>query len=190
VLAKINAVRADPAGYARELEDYESTFEGRVAYLPGDPNGRLTREGRPAVEEAITFLLRQRPLPPLQRAPMLTRAAGRYADIQGASGATGHYGADRSSPGSRVQAEGGSGFVAEIISYGPLTPDDVVRQFVIDDGVPSRGHRMLMFGAAYRFAGVGCAEHRVYGGECVVDLGQTIDGRPGPIILPARSNSP
>jgi hypothetical protein len=44
--------------------------------------------------------------------------------------------------------------------------------------VPSRGHRKLLFTGDFRFAGVGCAEHRRFQHICVVDLSSTANGAP------------
>ncbi len=59
---------------------------------------------------------------------------------------------------------------AEAISYGYQSPQDVVRQLIVDDGVPGRGHRQVLFDASLRFAGVGCGPHRLYGAMCVIDF--------------------
>ena len=81
-------------------------------------------------------------------------------------------------PGDRVKARGGDIYVGETIAYGPRDAATVVRQFVVDDGVPRRGHRALLFSAAFRFAGADCAPHPVYGSVCVVDYSGTSDGSP------------
>jgi uncharacterized protein YkwD len=159
-----------------------------VLYLPGDPNGIYTREGVSAVDEAIDFLERQRPLPPLSRGDLLALAAQDHADDQGAAGATGHRSGDGAGPGDRVRRRGGDIYVGESISYGHADATAVVRQLVVDDGVPGRGHRTLLFKNDFRFAGVGCGEHSRYGYMCVVDLAATVNGKPA---LPQwASNTP
>ena len=87
----------------------------------------------------------------------------------------GTYGAG---PGERVRRRGGDIFVGESISYGMADADAVVRQLIVDDGVPGRGHRILLFKNDFRFAGVGCSGHRRYGHMCVVDLAANRDGAP------------
>jgi hypothetical protein len=59
--------------------------------------------------------------------------------------------------------------LAETISYGENTPAGVVRQLVIDDGVPSRGHRAIILAAGLNHVGVGCGTHPKYQFECVED---------------------
>lgn len=178
VLERINHARQNPRDYAEELRDYRRYFEGDIVYLPDAPDGVYTREGVAAVDEAIDFLERQAPLPPLDHGGLLALAAQDHADDQGAAGATGHRSRDGAGPGDRVRRRGGDIFVAESISYGMADADAVVRQLIVDDGVPGRGHRTLLFKNDFRFAGVGCGGHRRYGAMCVVDLAATADGQP------------
>lgn len=177
VLERINHARQHPRDFADDLREFRRYFDGDILYLPGDRNGVYTREGVSAVDEAIEFLERQAPLPPLSRGDLLALAAQDHADDQGAIGATGHVSRDGAGPGERVRRRGGDIFVGESISYGMADADAVVRQLIVDDGVPGRGHRTLLFTDNFRFAGVGCGEHRRYGHICVVDLAATIDGK-------------
>ena len=161
VLAEVNFARAHPADYARELRD--------AARQPDDGYSSLAYEDRDAVEEAIGFLMRQPPLPPLQPDIRLAAAARAHTSAQGPRGELGH-----GAPGSlglRLQRNGmWAGLAAEDISYGHDTARDVVRQLIIDSGVPDRGHRANIFGRAYQMAGVGCGAHSVYGSMCVIDF--------------------
>ena len=178
VLAQINEARQNPRAYAAVRRAFRRFFDGDILYLPGDPNGVITREGASAVDEAIDFLEHQRPLPPLDRGALLALAAQDHVDDQGAMGSTGHKSRDGAGPGQRVQRRGGDIYVSETISYGHAQADAVVRQLIVDDGVPGRGHRVLLFKDDYRFAGVGCGDHIRYGYMCVVDLSATVNGKP------------
>ncbi|MDQ0250748.1 hypothetical protein J2W22_002812 [Sphingomonas kyeonggiensis] len=181
VLTEINYAREHPQEYAEMLREYREFFDGRVLFLPGDPNGVITNEGIPAVDEAIDFLERQAPLPPLSRAELLVLAAQDHADDQGAYGGSGHVSRDGSSPGDRVKRRGGDIYVGEGIWYGNGDAGAVVRSLIVDDGVRGRGHRALLFQADFRYAGVGCGAHRRFGNICVVDFSGTADGSP---VLP------
>lgn len=180
VLARINYARQHPREYARQLRAYRSYIHDGILFLPGDENGVYTREGTDAVDEAIDFLENQPALPALTEGELLSLAARDHADEQGEIGGEGHVSRDGGGPGDRVKRHGGDRFVAESISYGFADADAVVRQLIIDDGVPSRGHRTLLFTGDFRYAGVGCAEHRRLGYLCVVDLSGTADG--GPVV--------
>ncbi|RYY23107.1 MAG: CAP domain-containing protein [Sphingomonadales bacterium] len=178
VLDEINFARQHPQQYAEQLREYREYFDGRIVFLPGDQNGIYTHEGVAAVDEAIAFLERQAPLPALSAGDILMLAALDHAEEQGATGATGHASRNGTGPGDRVRKRGGDIYVGESIYYGVGQPDMVVRSLIIDDGVARRGHRALLFTANFRFAGVGCAEHRRHGHMCVVDLSATENGGP------------
>jgi uncharacterized protein YkwD len=177
VVAEINRLRADPQGYAEELRAYRQQFRGRLV-ADGNPGGTLTREGVKAVDEAIRALARQPALPPLQTSRLLAAAAQDHADDQGPRGLVGHQSASGATPSQRVVARGGGPYISETISYGSTSARAVVRQLVVDDGVPDRGHRLALLSSDFRYAGAGCGPHAVYVAMCVVDFGRTIDGRP------------
>ena len=43
-------------------------------------------------------------------------------------------------------------------------------QLIIDDGVPDRGHRRILFSPAYTQVGVGCGPHPEWRRMCVLDF--------------------
>jgi hypothetical protein len=157
VLAEINLARTQPQAYARRLSQ-QASYGGWTGYAD---QGEL--------EEAIDFLLRQSPLPPLGRDPRLEAAAREHAAGQGPSGEEGH--GRPGALGERLTRHGlFAGLSAENIAYGPGDPRDMVVQLIVDAGVPSRGHRRNIFGRSYQAAGVACGGHRLYGGMCVIDF--------------------
>lgn len=187
VLAEINRARTQPRETAAALRQYRARFDGRVVREPGDPVGVRTVEGRRAVDEAIVFLERQEPLPPLAHGPVLARAARGWAAAQGSDGGVGHQGGG-ASVGTRMRAAGGDIYVGETISYGMRHAAAVVRQLIVDDGQPRRGHRALVFSRGFRFAGVGCGGHARYRSMCVIDYASTPDG--GPVLPQIASAQP
>lgn len=187
VLAEINSLRADPAGYARVLREYRARIRGKVIFDADDNLVEISNEGVRAVDEAIAALERAAPLPRLLAGNILAVAAADHASYQSATGEIGHN-SRGTGPGDRVMARGGGRFVSEVISYGQRTPRDVVRQFLVDDGVPSRGHRLLLLTGHYRFAGVGCDSHARWQAMCVVKLADQPDGSaPLPPVRLARA---
>jgi uncharacterized protein YkwD len=159
VLAELNFARARPAEYARELR--------REINGSDDPA---------AVEEAIDFLERQDSLPPLEGDRRIAAAARQHTASQGPRGDVGHGPAG--TLGRRLREQGvWAGLSAENISYGYDDPRDVVRQLIIDSGVPGRGHRRNIFGSAYQLAGVACGPHRAYGYMCVIDFAGALPPR-------------
>ncbi|NIJ07873.1 uncharacterized protein YkwD [Sphingomonas vulcanisoli] len=175
VLATFNFARTQPTAYVETLVAYRGFFHANAVIIPGQRVAMQTTEGRPAVDETIAFLQAQSGLGMLQPSETLRRAAADYVTEQSHSGDTGHFGADGSSPGDRVARQGGGDQVAEVIAYGAQDAKDVIRQLLIDDGVPDRGHRIAMFSAHLRYAGVACGPHPQYGTMCVIDMADTPD---------------
>ena len=156
ILDEVNLARTRPAEYAK-----------RVRQDPG-----LKEEDPAAVAEALAFLIRQKPLPPLKPDDGLAAAARFHAAAQGRTRAIGHVSPDGKTLGQRLQIHGVRvGAAAENISYGYDDPRAVVRQLIVDSGIPDRGHRTNIFGQAYDAAGVSCGEHREYRSMCVIDFG-------------------
>ena len=177
VLAELNRLRADPAAYAESLRSFRTLFRGDLVVTPGPGPDIETEEGVAPVDEAIEALADHAARAPLHPGGTLAAAAGDHAAEQGAHGTVGHEGLDGAAPGDRVRRVGGGEYVGEVIAYGSDSAADVVRQFVVDDGVPDRGHRHLILSPDVRFAGVSCGPHPVYRSMCVVKLSRTPDGR-------------
>ncbi len=152
VLQEINLARVDPAAYAQIVAH---TAE---AYRPED------------VREAVDFLERQPPLPPLAPDARLTDVARDLVAFQEATGAVGHGVKDETFAARLRQEQVFAGITGEIVSYGEPTARRVVVQFLIDPDTPGRGHRGNIFDRLYDHAGVACGAHHSLGEVCAVDL--------------------
>lgn len=177
IVTELNFVRQHPRRYAERLRAYRRYFRGKIVHYPGKPEGLRTEEGVAAVDEAIAFLRRQPPVPPLAPASLLADAAGAHVAEQGPRGATGHLSRNGDDPRDRIRQRGGGDYVAETITYGPPSAAEVVRQLVVDDGVPRRGHRRTVFAMEMRFVGVRCGAHKSYRVMCVAEFARKPDGR-------------
>ena len=173
IVAELNAARTDPAGYARKVRAFRALFRGDRIERPGE-TAVVTREGVAAVDEAIAFLERQTPLPALRGQAGLDRAAGDHAADQARSGAVAHAGGDGSSPGERMRRYGRWSATGEAIAYGPHRAEDVILQLIVDDGVPDRGHRRILFNPVYEQIGAACAPHPVWREVCVLDFARPV----------------
>ncbi len=173
VLKEMNRLRADPRGYASELAGDRELFHGRLFEQP-DRTPLETVEGVAALDEAIRDLESASPLPGLDASAGLALAARDHAVDLGSHGARGHVGSDGSTMRGRLERYGHfMGTSGEVISFGPDLAYDVVRELVIDDGVPDRGHRVNLLRPEFRVAGVACGHHRSMRFVCVIDFATT-----------------
>ncbi len=172
VLAEINLARSQPRSYAGFIRQFRGQFRGKTYALPGSSTTRVqTSEGLAAVDEAIRYLARQKPLPQLSWSDGLAGAAAELAEEQGRSGGTGHTGRQSHGVQERIERHGKwEREIAENIGYGPKEARSMVMQLIIDDGVRDRGHRKNTFTPAFRTAGVACGSHPGFGSMCVIDF--------------------
>jgi len=176
LVAEINHVRTDPAGYAAILVAKKPFYRGRriVVAPKGDQDlevtAEITQEGLPALDEAVAALRTTRRRGQLQLSMRLCRAARDHVVKQGSAGTEGHSDSG-GAPLDRIRVYiPDVRAVAENISYGRWTARDVVFHQLVDDGVADRGHRKNLLDATFESIGVNCGHHRVYGIMCVIDL--------------------
>mmetsp|Transcript_40105 Transcript_40105/g.45825 ORF Transcript_40105/g.45825 Transcript_40105/m.45825 type:complete len:418 (+) Transcript_40105:24-1277(+) len=180
-----NKARSNPQEFARRLEQQLQFFDDKLLKLPGQIPLK-TKEGKEAVLEAIAFLESQTPLPPLKILNGLSWAAQDHALDIGGTGKCGHEGATGSNPHERMTKYGRiQGYSSENIGFGERTGFGVLTQLIVDDGVPSRGHRKNVFNEHLTMTGVGVASHKKYG-SCVVlsYAGNFIDETVSPVEYP------
>lgn len=170
VLDEMNRLRMDPQAYIPVLQEYRDQFQGDQVVRPGRVTIQ-TREGVAAVDEAIRFLRRQPPLPPLRPDRILSLTARDHVADQGPTGFVGHYGSDGWDFSTRVVRRGGEPYGGENISYGFDTAREVMIQLLVDDNIQDRGHRVNLFRPGYVRAGVGCGPHSLFYYMCVIDYG-------------------
>ncbi len=170
VLREINLARTQPVKYAAALEQMKSYYEGKLFKRPGEETV-LTEEGIPALEEAARFLRKVKPVPSLAPSRGLSLAAKDHVREQGPRGAIGHRGRDGSTIADRLKRYGRwQTAFGENISYGESQARMIVAVWIIDDGVPERGHRDNLFNADFRTAGVAFGKHTAFKSMCVVDF--------------------
>ncbi|OGU12641.1 MAG: serine protease [Geobacteraceae bacterium GWC2_58_44] len=171
VLAETNLARTQPARYAGYLRDMRPLFIGKAYRLPGSVAMVMTSEGVAALDEAIGYLSKQAPLPPLAWSQGLAEAAADLVRDQGQTGQVGHEGGRSGGMQARIERHGTwTGRIAENIGYGPGTARLMVIELIVDDGVPGRGHRKNTFTRAFSVAGAACGPHPLYRHMCVMDF--------------------
>jgi uncharacterized protein YkwD len=167
IVAELNLARTRPELYMEILNDYRAYIRGNRLEKPGE-TPIVLEEGTKAVDEAITFLKKQRALSPLALSRGLSLAARDHALDQGRTGQTGHTGSDRSTMGTRIERYGQWQQTAgENIAYGGKTARDFMIQLIVDDGVPNRGHRTNIFNPDFLVVGIAVGTHPVFRTICV-----------------------
>jgi hypothetical protein len=90
---------------------------------------------------------------------------------QSSSGGIGHKGSDSTLIEERVKLYGSwQGGIGENITYGDDSARERILTWLIDDGVPSRGHRRRLLSNDYNVAGVSCGAHPEFSAMCVLTL--------------------
>ena len=165
-----NEVRKNPKMLIPKLKAMLPKFTGKTYKEPGSNMNWRTNEGAPAVQEAIDFLQKQKSVASLDWSDALRKAARDHVNDMGPTGKTGHTGTDGSDPFTRMKRytalKGQSG---ENIQYGVNDPEKAIEALIIDDGVPSRGHRTGIFNDAFKSVGIYTGDHKVYRVQTVLD---------------------
>jgi hypothetical protein len=128
-------------------------------------------EGPSVINEAVRFLEKARPLPPLAFSDGICSSALTHVLDLGPSGGRGHVGSDRTMPWDRMARFGQwSGQAGENIYYGQRDARGIVIALIVDDGDRGRGHRKNIFSTAFHYAGIACGRHASFGTICVIDF--------------------
>jgi uncharacterized protein YkwD len=184
--AKENSATADSdsvsaASVIRELNLARENPKLYATFVAESRPSHMIEHGR-AVDEAIRFLKKTRPLQPLTRSTGMSRAAADHCAEQ-VEGQLGHDGSDRSSPGDRISRYGSwSTAWGENISYSRKTAREVVLALIIDDGVRSRGHRKNIFNPKFNYAGAAFGPHARYRTVCTIDFAGGYAERAEPLV--------
>lgn len=167
VLEEMNLARTNPDQYASYLEALRKYYKDKTFKQPGVAAVE-TIEGASALEEAISYLRKAAPLPPLQISKGMCLGAKDQTFDQSKTGDVNHQGKDKSFSWDRVARYGEwKTPVSENIAYDSGTARDIVINLIIDDGVSTRGHRNNIFNSSYIVTGVSCGSHPLFGGMCV-----------------------
>ncbi|HTZ38584.1 MAG TPA: CAP domain-containing protein [Syntrophales bacterium] len=168
IVKEVNLARINPGFYASWLRGTRPYYQGTQLKRPGEVAIR-TKEGLTAVDEAIRSLQVQKPVGALDWSRGLSLAARDLVAPQGAAGEFGHKGPDGSMPSERIGRHGTwESIIGENVAYGQRTARDVVAAFIVDDGVPGRGHQKNLYNPAFHVMGVDCGPHSVYGTMCAI----------------------
>lgn len=185
ILLGIQSVRSDEGRQQclQRIKKRISCFEG-VDYKPeGATAVRITKEGKKAAEDAISYLKSSHDISSLvfdinPSIPLSFSSEDHAFDV-GTAGVASHQGSDSSHSRDRIERYCiWRKKCSEIIWYGKITDEkslqqtafDIIDDLIIDDGVPDRGHRHAIFDPMLRVGGVGFASHSVYSNVVVVNM--------------------
>ncbi|HET6556834.1 MAG TPA: CAP domain-containing protein [Prolixibacteraceae bacterium] len=170
VIHELNKVRSNPKRYAEQyMEELRSAYKGKLLTFEGQIP-IMTQEGITPLNECIRVLKKTPPLPILQPAKGLAKAAQELVQDQQRNGKVGHVSSKGANPQKRIEKYGKWDICAsEDISYGDFNARQIVIALLIDDGVPTRGHRENILNPCTRFAGVAKGSHPTYKSMCVID---------------------
>jgi hypothetical protein len=166
VLLELNKVRSDPPRYATlYISPILNELRGRL----NTRSNVETKEGAKAVEECIAQLLRTNKMGLLDPDKDLAKAAFRHTSKQSKTREIGHNSPDGETFEHRLRKIKYS-ITGECISYGEDKARDIVTSLLVDDGVPSRGHRKIVLDPRFSCVGISAGGHLVYSHMCTIDF--------------------
>lgn len=170
VILELNKVRSNPKRYAEEyLKELRTAFEGKLYTYPGQDPVK-SKEGIRPLEECIQVLRKTHPMSILNPAKGLSKAAAELVTDQQKYGGIGHITRKGLTPQMRIEKYGEWDICsAEDITYGSFEARQIVIALLIDDGVPSRGHRENILNPCFHFTGVANGIHPSYDSMCCID---------------------
>lgn len=166
IILETNMARTDPKKYAElYIEPRIKNFKGKLY-----DNYWRTEEGASAVRECVKEMKKQKPVGILEPSKALSKASEYHATMQSRTNQTGHVSPDGSTMEDRVTKYGNFYGYGENIDYGQKSAREIIVSLLIDDGVPSRGHRINIYNENYTLIGLSYIErHKTYGSECVIN---------------------
>ena len=171
IIYELNLARTNPAQYAENfIRPLIEVFEGKLMHYPNQIP-IMTKEGKRAVEECIKTMKKATAVGVLNPNERISEAANDLVSFQSKNGKVGHIGRNKSTPVDRIEKYGQWEVrIAENISYGNHEARQIVIALLVDDGVPSRGHRKNILNNDFKLVGVATGKHPEYGTMCVMDF--------------------
>jgi len=157
ILQEINIARSNPHGYSEVLEkERRPYFEGITFKPPGKEYVLQTREGRGAVDEAISYLRGVPGQPSLKPSYGLSAAALESVKEIGPTG--------QQAPGHSLKRIDKWGKLegpkaVELVLFGNADAREQISRLLIGDGDPQREQRNHLYESKWRYIGIAVGEH-------------------------------
>ena len=180
----------DKANVAQDL-DYLTKEEKRVVYLTNlarldgalfaktylakHIQSKNLNKSNDAISGLIEDLNKTKLDAVLTPTPKLSKASKFHAKDSGEAGYVGHDSTDGTPFSKRLRGYGIKGAIAENCSYGYQKAEEILMQLLIDENVPSRGHRKNILNPSYKYLGVAIHKHTKWSFTCVQDFSTSGD---------------
>jgi uncharacterized protein YkwD len=165
---EMTSLRANPASFILYLEEHLGMYKDDFIYTAADGSLIKTKEGKTAVKELIEELKVTASMGPVESNNLLENAARDHVMDMSLTGLLGHDGTDKSTTKDRIERHcQWVGTIGENIDYGNTDPRHIIMHLLVDDGVPSRGHRKNILNPTFKLAGASLANHPKYKYSCV-----------------------
>ena len=157
-----NEIRKNPQSFIPKLKSVLPCFKNKIYHIPGEEPIQ-TYEGDEAVHEAIQFLKTQKPVQELILSTELHQACKDHVEDIGPKGITTHEGSDGKNLSDRIEKYcEWDGAIAENLEFGLKTPENIMINLLINDGVQQRFQRSNLFHPELRYIGIACGPHKIY----------------------------
>jgi len=168
----LNQFRANPRQLAHHLEKLKKYLDKSTNVLsePGKVQFQMI-EGEKVINEAIKYLKKLPPIPPLEWEDALTQSAQQHVNDIGPKGILSYQSSDGTEPEDRITNYGNyMDALGENIDFGPNDEIGVIVSMALDDGEVERPHRENLFNNDYKKIGIACGAHKTEYEMCVMDF--------------------
>jgi len=172
IFTYINEFRQNPKSLAKKLE-YLRTYLDYESNILSEPNKIQIQmvEGDSVFKEAISYLKKLQPLPPLEWDNNLAQSAMEHVMDIGPKGLLLYQSSDGTEPEDRISKYGNyKESLGENIDFGPNDAMGVIISLTLDDGEEQRPHRENLFKSDYHKVGIACGRHKTEFQMTVMDF--------------------
>ena len=172
IFTYINEFRQNPKSLAKKLE-YLRTYLDYNTNILSEPNKIQIQmvEGDSVFKEAISYLKKLQPLPPLEWDENLAQSAMEHVMDIGPKGLLLYQSSDGTEPEERISRYGNyKESLGENIDFGPNDAMGVIISLTLDDGEEQRPHRENLFKSDYHKVGIACGSHKTEFQMTVMDF--------------------
>ena len=162
----LNSFRINPKSYIEKLSNSLQYYTEFLCHKPNETPIQ-THEGKQAVSIAISYLEQQEPLPELAFSNEISMSCRDLIRYLGPNGLL-SYDEKNLKIYKRLEKYcEWDGAIAENIDFGFFKAENIIMNFLIDDGDKNRYQRYNILYPDFKYVGIGAGEHKEYG-ICVV----------------------